>query len=124
MARQPLANLGAFIDVRGHFIFLTSRSIIDLNNYFSQTSDNLRHEANGREILLFSDNTDSPMALFAMMELQSVAPDKFYCRRGHPKTSQLLANREPIKSFSVLSLSSSPFKVIFEAEETKIGTKA
>merc|ERR1711860_386879 len=54
------------------------------------------------------------------MEIQSMAPDQFYCRRGHPKKSQLIANYLPSSSkpFSVLSLSQS--KIIFEAEETKL----
>ena len=55
-----------------------------------------------------------------MMEIQSMAPDKFYCRRGNPKKSQLIANylTSSSKPFTVLSLAQS--KNIFEAEDTKL----
>ena len=91
-----------------------------INNSFSQSMEDLQKTARGKEIILLSDSDDSPMALFAIMEIQSMAPDQFYCRRGHPKKSQLIANYLPSSSkpFSVLSLSQS--KIIFEAEETKL----
>ena len=79
--------------------------------------------ANGKEIILLSDSdSESPMALFAMMELQSIATDKVYCRRGQPQTSPLLAaylmSPSSMNSFTVLSLSQS--KIIFETEDIKV----
>ena len=83
----------------------------------------VKKEAGYKEIIVIAEKDISPMAIFTIMELHSIAPNKFYVRRGSSQKSPLVKILPDAKSFTVLSVMNENHpQIIYEADETKIET--